>query len=496
MKRSAGVLLHPTCLPSAHGIGDLGPSAHAYLDWLDAAGASWWQILPLNPPGPGNSPYSATSTFAGNPLLISPELLIEEGLLDEEDVRPDAELPSEWVDFEAVIPYKRRLLRSAFATHLERNGGFGPEIEEFRKLHAGWLDDWALFSALKIVHDGAPWYDWPAPLARREPDALSAWAGAHRDEIDLEIFAQELFSRQWRSLRDHAADVGVRILGDVPIFVALDSAEVWARPDLFVMDDNRRPKVVAGVPPDYFSATGQLWGNPLYDWERMAADDFRWWIERLGHTMNQVDLVRLDHFRGFASYWEVPADAEVATHGRWVRGPGRSFFDVVSEELGGLPFVAEDLGEITDDVVELRDELHLPGMAILHFAFSPEPRSSFIPYAHTPNLVVYTGTHDNNTTLGWFLEDANADQRKLVLDYTGTDGGEIHWDLIRLALGSVADLAVVPHQDLAGLGADCRMNTPAVGEGNWTFRLTPWMLGSEIRQRFAAMIDTFGRDPR
>jgi 4-alpha-glucanotransferase len=253
--------------------------------------------------------------------------------------------------------------------------------------------------------------------------------------------------------------------------------------------------VVAGVPPDYFSSTGQLWGNPLYDWPRMTGNRYDWWVARLRHTLQSVDLVRLDHFRGFASYWEVPGDAEVATHGRWVAGPGRDFFDVVAEELGGLPFVAEDLGEITDDVVELRDELGLPGMAILHFGFAPEPRSSFIPYAHTRNLVVYTGTHDNNTSVGWFLGDASDAERELVLSYTGTDGRDIHWDLIRLALGSVADLAIVPHQDLAGLGADCRMNTPAVGEGNWTFRLTDWMLSDQIRDRLAEMIDTFGRAP-
>jgi 4-alpha-glucanotransferase len=494
MNRSAGVLLHPTCLPSAHGIGDLGPTAHAYLDWLDAAGVSWWQILPLNPPGPGHSPYSATSTFAGNRLLISPQLLVEDGLLSEEDITSGTSFPNEWVDFDAVIPYKRALLRRAFENHRQLVDGLGTEIETFRSRNHSWLDDYALFSALKNAHDGAPWYEWSQPLAWREPDALAAWSEEHRNEIEEEVFAQFVFSRQWSFLRDHAADVGIKILGDVPIFVARDSAEVWAHPELFLMDDQRRPRVVAGVPPDYFSPTGQLWGNPLYDWDRMAEDGYKWWIKRLDHTMNQVDLVRLDHFRGFASYWEVPADAEVATHGRWVKGPGRAFFDVVAEALGGLPFVAEDLGEITDDVIALRNELALPGMAVLHFGFSPEPRSSFIPYAHTPKVVVYTGTHDNNTSLGWFLEDTNEGERELLLSYTGTDGSEIYWDLIRLALGSVAELAVVPHQDLVGLGADCRMNTPAVAEGNWVFRLMPWMLDTKIRDRFAGMVRTFGRN--
>jgi 4-alpha-glucanotransferase len=393
-----------------------------------------------------------------------------------------------------VIPHKNRQLRVAFENHLGRAGGLGPDIEAFRSRNRSWLDDYALFAALKAAHDGAPWYDWPRPLALQETEALAEWRESHRENLDFEIFGQYVFSRQWSSLRNHAADVGIGIFGDVPIFVARDSAEVWAHPELFFMDEHLRPTVVAGVPPDYFSPTGQLWGNPLYDWSRMSRDGYRWWIQRLEHTLNQVDLVRLDHFRGFASYWEVPADADVATHGRWVEGPGRAFFDAVAEQLGGLPFIAEDLGEITDDVVALRDELGLPGMAILHFGFSPDPRSSFIPYAHHRNQVVYTGTHDNNTSLGWFLEDASEDERELLLSYTGSDGGGISWDLIRLALGSVADLAIVPHQDLAGLGGDCRMNTPAVADGNWTFRLTPWMLDTAIRDRFAEMVRTFGRD--
>jgi len=492
MNRSAGVLLHPTCLPSPHGIGDLGHSAHAYLDWLGSVGASWWQILPLNPPGPGNSPYSAISTFAGNPLLISPELLVDDGLLDEADLADGPSLPDEWVDYEHVVPRKRELLERAFARFSSQPGALTGELS-FREANRTWLDDFALFAALKDAHAGAPWYDWPEPLARREPEALAAWREDHAEAVELEVFTQLLFSRQWALLRRRAVDLGIRILGDVPIFVALDSAEVWAHPELFLMDDEGRPTVVAGVPPDYFSKTGQLWGNPLYDWQRMADDGFRWWLDRLGHTLAQVDVVRLDHFRGFAAHWEVPADAEVATHGRWVAGPGRAFFDAVRERLDRLPFIAEDLGEITDDVVALRDELGLPGMAVLHFAFSPEPRSSFIPYAHTRNLVVYTGTHDNNTTLGWFLEDATDGERELVRRYVGGDCSDVAWDLIRLAMESVAELAIVPHQDLASLGSDCRMNTPAVADGNWTFRITPWMLGDGIRDRLTELVDTYGR---
>jgi 4-alpha-glucanotransferase len=494
MNRSSGVLLHPTCLPSAYGIGDLGPTAHAYLDWLAAAGVRWWQVLPLHPAGPGHSPYSATSTFAGNPLLLSPAVLLDGGLLIENDLADRPMFSAEWVDFEAVIPFKRTLLQRAHRRHQERPDRLGAELAEFRDRNRKWLEDYSLFAALKTAHDGAPWYEWPRALAWHDPDALAAWHSDHRTEIEFEVFSQLLFHKQWTALKEHAADVGIGILGDVPIFVAHDSADVWAHPELFLMDDNRHPTAVAGVPPDYFSPTGQLWGNPLYDWQRMAEDGYAWWIDRLRHTLAAVDLVRLDHFRGFAAYWEVPALADVATNGRWVQGPGRAFFDVVAEALGELPFVAEDLGEITDDVVALRDSLGLPGMAVLHFGFSREPRSSFIPYAHIRNQAVYTGTHDNNTTLGWFTGNLNDDERDFVRSYTGTDGSEIDWDLIRLAMASVADLAVVPHQDLAGLGADCRMNTPAVADGNWTFRLMPWMLDTAIRDRFAEMVETYGRN--
>jgi 4-alpha-glucanotransferase len=329
----------------------------------------------------------------------------------------------------------------------------------------------------------------------REPQALIGWTQEHRQEVDFVEFCQFFFFRQWTGLRDWAREMGVRIFGDVPIFVAGDSAEVWAHPELFLLNDERRPRVVAGVPPDYFSETGQLWGNPLYDWDRMAADGFSWWIARLRHTLDLVDLVRLDHFRGFASYWEVAAKATTAVHGRWMQGPGRPFFDALREALGDLPLVAEDLGEITPDVVVLRDELGIPGMAILHFAFSPEPRSTFIPYALDRNMVIYTGTHDNNTTVGWYLEDASEEEKELVRRYTTGSGGEVHWDLIRLALASVADTAIVPHQDLAGLGADCRMNVPAVGEGNWRFRITPQMLSEGIQARLWDMVETYGREP-
>jgi 4-alpha-glucanotransferase len=495
-RRSAGVILHPTCLPSRYGIGDLGPTAAAYAEWLAGAGATWWQILPLHPPGPGNSPYSAISTFAGNELLISPDLLAEDGVLTDAEVAEVPDLPSEWVEFDEVRDFKIGLLRRAYIRFRDTAPAkLVRQLAAFREQHREWLSDYTLFRAIRDGYDGVPWYEWPRPLAMRESQALIKWMQEHRQEVDFVEFCQFFFFRQWTALRDWAREMGVGIFGDVPIFVARDSAEVWAHPELFLLDEEGNPTVVAGVPPDYFSETGQLWGNPLYDWKHMEGDGFSWWIARLRHTLEMVDLVRLDHFRGFASYWEVPADAETAVNGRWQPGPGKPFFDAVRTALGDLPLVAEDLGEITPDVVALREELGIPGMAILHFAFSSEPRSTFIPYALERNMVVYTGTHDNNTTVGWYLEDASNEEKDLVRRYAATSGREVHWDLIRLAIASVADTAIVPHQDLAGLGADCRMNTPAVGEGNWHFRITPPMLSEGIQARLWDMVEAYGREP-
>ncbi len=493
LTRSAGILLHPTCLPGRFGIGDIGPGAVAYLDWLAAAGVRWWQILPLNPPGPGFSPYSALSTFAGNPLLISPEALVADGLLEPSDLDASPVLPAERVDYPAVAAAKDALLRRAWERFEAGGSGLEGELEAFARECAWWLDDWALFAAIKRSLGGAPWYEWPEDLRLHRPRALAAWAAAHAGETAFERFVQLVFFRQWRRLQRAARERGVFVLGDVPIFVARDSAEVWAHRELFQMDAAGRPTVVAGVPPDYFSATGQRWGNPLYDWERHAEEGYAWWIARLRHALSACDAVRLDHFRGFVAHWEIPADEETAVNGRWVPGPGRAFFAAVGEALGGLPLVAEDLGVITEDVVALRRELGLPGMAVLHFAFTPEPRSAYLPYNLHRDTVVYTGTHDNNTTVGWWLEDAGEAERDFARRYMATDGHEIHWDLIRLALATVADLAVVPHQDLAGLGADCRMNTPGRGDGNWTFRLVPWMLSDGIRDRLAGLVDTYGR---
>jgi 4-alpha-glucanotransferase len=496
MERSAGVLLHPTSLPSRYGIGDLGPEAFSYLEWLADAGVGWWQVLPLHPPGPGHSPYSAISTFAGSEWLVSPEMLVADGLVEMEELDQAPPFPAERVAYDELIPWKRGILNAAFQRFRKlQPPDLVRDLAGFRAAHAGWLEDFSLFLALKRAHHGAPWYAWPRPLAHRRPEAIEEWAREHRDELDRVSFGQFLFFRQWRAVREAARDAGVRILGDVPIFVARDSADVWARPELFLLDHELRPIVVAGVPPDYFSTTGQLWGNPLYDWDRMAEGGYRWWIERLRHALGLADAVRLDHFRGFQAYWEVPASSTVAAEGRWMPGPGRALFDAVRRSLGGLPLVAEDLGEITPEVLELRDDLGLPGMAILQFGFATRPRSAFIPYAHQRNLVVYTGTHDNNTAVGWYREEATDGERDLLRRYSGTDGVEVHWDMVRLAMASVADLAIVPHQDLAGLGSDCRMNTPGTADGNWEFRILPWTLKEEIKRRLHELIWIYGRLP-
>ncbi len=495
-KRAAGVLLHPTSLPGPYGVGDLG-EAHAYIDWLADAGVVWWQVLPLNAPGDAASPYCARSTFAWDVVLVSPALMQQASLLEPADLAALAPLREDAVDYPRATALKLRLLRRAF----ERvRGGRVPAaaqaFDEFREAEAPWLHDWALFAALREAHDGRAWLDWPEPLALREPKALAGWAADHADEVLFQEFAQFVFRSQWAGLREHAAHRGVRILGDLPMFVALNSAEVWAHRELFRLDAHGRPTHVAGVPPDYFNADGQLWGNPLYDWERLAQHSYSWWIERVRRALLTVDALRLDHFRGFASFWEVPADAATARTGRWVQGPGRALFDAIRGALGDLPFVAEDLGDIDPTVLDLRDDLGLPGMAVLQFAFGPHDRSTFIPYRHTKHLAVYTGTHDNNTSRGWFEQDARDDERDYMRRYLGTDGHEIHWDMVRCAMASVADLAIVPHQDLAGLGSEGRMNRPGTVQGNWGFRLSRAMLDVGIRNRLSEIVWLFGRQPQ
>jgi 4-alpha-glucanotransferase len=494
--RSCGILLHPTCLPGRWGIGDLGPAAFRYVDWLADAGVSWWQVLPLVPPGPGFSPYASISSFAGSALLVSPDALVADGLLRPGDLATGPQFSDTMVAFEQVAPFKEALLRTAFARFEERpSKDLAAEFETFSAAQRDWLDDFALFAGLLDAHGGQHWRRWPKPLALGERSALDVWQRENERTLRFQRFKQFLFDRQLAALRRHAATRGVRILGDLPIYVADNSADVWAHRELFQLDPAGRPTAVAGVPPDYFSKTGQLWGNPLYDWSAHRRTGYSWWVARTRRTLELVDAVRIDHFRGLAGYWAVPAGKKTAVGGRWSPGPGRALFDALAAALGPLPLVAEDLGVMTPDVEELRDGLGLPGMAVLQFAFTPHERSTFVPYRHRADLVVYTGTHDNNTALGWYMGEATEAERDYVRRYVGTDGREIHWDLIRTALASVAVLAVIPHQDLAGLGGDCRMNTPSTAEGNWRFRLTEWMLGGELQRRLAEFVWLYGRSP-
>jgi 4-alpha-glucanotransferase len=502
LTRSSGVLLHPTSLPGPHGIGDLGPEAHKFVDFLDAAGQTYWQLMPLGPTGYGDSPYQSFSAFAGNTLLVSPEQLAADGLLAADDLAAAPEFPAARVEFERVIEYKRGLLQKAYENFKAGGSELAADYEGFRGFASAWLDDWALFAALKDEHKGASWHTWQQGIARRDPAALDYAREAFRDRVEAHRFSQFLFFLQWFRLKRYANERGVKLVGDVPIFVAHNSADVWARPHLFQLKDDGSPRVVAGVPPDAFSKTGQLWGNPLYDWEAMRREGFGWWTERMRATLSLVDLVRVDHFRGFAACWEVPAEHETAEHGRWADAPGRELFGALRASLGDPPVIAEDLGTITPDVHRLREELGLPGMRVLQFAFGGDPDDTHLPHNYTRDSVVYTGTHDNDTTVGWF--EARADgragadeglkrERANALKYIGTAGREIHWDFIREAFKSVAALAIVPAQDLLGLGSEARMNLPATPEGNWAWRLADGALADDLAARLRETTALYGR---
>jgi 4-alpha-glucanotransferase len=449
----------------------------ALLGWLAAAGLSVWQLLPLSPVDRSGSPYTAASAFAGNPLLLSPERLVEDGLLGSDEIAGAPAGDPAHVDFAAVTTWKDALLRHAWEGFRRR--GPAELRDELRAFAAeprhGWLADWELYQALKRAHGGAAWTRWPEPLRRREPAALAQARSELLAETGFHRFAQYLFFRQWSRVRAAAAARRVLLLGDLPIYVAHDSADVWAQPHLFDLDAHGEPRHVAGVPPDYFSPTGQRWGNPLYRWERLREDGYAWWVDRLRGNLELTDLVRIDHFRAFAAYWEVPAHEETALVGRWVRGPGIDLFRALERALGGLPILAEDLGTITPDVDALRAQAGLPGMKVLQFAFD-EPHSTHLPHHHAPRSVVYTGTHDNDTTAGWYATASEVTRRRL-LDYTGSDGHAVHRDLMRAAFTSPAELAIVPVQDVLGLGSAARMNTPGREGGNWSWRLVPGQLG-------------------
>jgi 4-alpha-glucanotransferase len=490
--RSAGILLHPTSLPGPYGIGDLGPAAYAWVDALVRAKQTYWQVLPLGPTGYGDSPYQSFSTFAGNPYLVSPDVLVQEGLLTRSDLH-GVSFPKERVDYGPVIQFKVRILARAWEKH---QSGAAPalkmDFEMFCNREAAWLDDYALFMALKDAHGGASWLQLPSELVLRQPAALKAAQHMLASDIGLQKFRQFLFFRQWQALKRYANDQKLRLIGDVPIFVSSDSADVWANPSLFFLDERRRPTVVAGVPPDYFSATGQLWGNPLYNWEALRKTGYAWWVSRLRASLKLVDVLRLDHFRGFEAYWEVPAGSPTAQVGRWVKVPGADLFESLRKKLGGLPLLAEDLGLITDEVEALREQVRLPGMRVLQFAFGGATEDRFLPHNYERNTVVYTGTHDNDTTIGWH-QTLQEHERLFLRRYLGRDTAEISWELLRLAWSSVADYALAPLQDVLSLGPEARMNFPGRPAGNWCWRYTPELLTGAVLDRLGDLTEVYWR---
>jgi len=501
--RSSGLLLHITSLPGPHGNGDLGKEARAFVDFLARSGQRWWQMLPVGPVGHGSSPYSAQSAFAGSPLLVDLESL--EIPIDE------AQFPNGEVDYEAATAFREKHLRRAFDAFRSRPTADQARFRAFIERQAHWLDDYALYAALKRAHDGAGWMTWPDELRLRKPSALARARTEHADEIAYQQFVQMCFAQQWAALRVHCASRGVALIGDIPIFVAHDSADVWQHRELFTIDEEGTScTAVAGVPPDYFSKTGQRWGNPLYRWARLKKTNYAWWVERFRSSLDRFDAIRLDHFIGFVRYWKVPAEEETAENGKWMKGPGKPLFDAVARALGrkDLPFIAEDLGAVTPAVTRLRRDLRLPGMRLVQFAFGDDPQVAvFRPHNHQRNSIVYTGTHDNDTIVGWFTDpgDGKAStrtpeqterERRSALTYLGrtSDKGlEVHWEMIRLAMSSVARISILPVQDLLGLGSEARMNSPGQAEGNWRWRLGGGELDAMLARRLHAATEIYGR---
>jgi len=493
--RQAGILLHPTSLPGRYGMGEIGPEAHRWLAHLNTMGQKIWQVLPLGPTGYGDSPYQTLSTFAGNTMLISFDSLRDEGLLKDEDLRSFPVFSENKVEYGPVLLARSTLLHKVAQSFARRAS---PALKagwmQFCEAESDWLEEYTLFSVLKKEYGGGPWILWPDPLRMRETSALNAARKKHSTEIKHSKILQFLFFHQWKSLRQESSRRGISIVGDIPIFVAHDSADVWCRPDLFFLEKDGHPSVIAGVPPDYFSQTGQRWGNPLYRWEIHEKESFAWWISRLKSSLKLYDIVRIDHFRGFEANWEIPAHEKTAIRGRWVPGPGRKLFDTARHALGDLPILAEDLGVITKEVDELRDSLGFPGMRILQFAFGDDPKAeSFRPESYPANCAVYTGTHDNDTTVGWYRSEPGKDSTRNAEQiakenhnartYLSSDGSQIHWDMIALALRSPANTAVYPLQDVLGLGTEARMNVPGREEGNWSWRFRWQQLTPEIEQR-------------
>ncbi|MFC1871823.1 4-alpha-glucanotransferase [Chloroflexota bacterium] len=507
LPRASGILLHPISLPGPFGIGDLGPEAYKFVDFLVSTDQRLWQILPLGHTSYGNSPYMCLSAFGGNPYLISLERLVDDGLLDSTDILNPPDFPNNRVDYGRAINYKMSLLVKSFEKFKEQNSTkYLEDFYTFSETNAFWLEDYALFTSLKEAHNGQVWTKWEEGTSTRQLDALVQWRNKLADNIQFWKYVQYQFFKQWLNLKSYCNEKGIRIIGDVPIYVAHDSAEVWAHRKQFHLDEQGNPIVVGGVPPDYFSATGQRWGNPIYQWDMMAQRGYRWWIDRFRTNFTLVDMVRLDHFRGYQAYWEIPETEPTAVKGRWVKGPAIALFNAVKEALGDVQMIAEDLGVITPEVDNLREQVGFPGMRILQMAFGSDAKApDYRPHNHIANCAVYTATHDHNTTVGWFTTEPGTQttqtadevkkEREYALKYLGTDGSEIHWDFIRLALSSVARIAISPLQDVLGLGAEARMNLPGTTKGNWEWRFTSDMLTPTIRERLRELTRVYDRSP-
>jgi len=490
MNRYSGLFLHPTSMPSRYGIGDLGDFSFTWIDMLSQMKQSFWQLCPLGPTGFGDSPYQCFSSFAGNPLLISPDSLEAEGLLTRTELENYPRLPDSAVDFAAVIVQKEKIFRKAYSRFTDTD-----EFIQFCENERYWLDDYALFRAIKDLMGGKPWYLWDAPLKMRDPAAIKEISAAERNMIRYQKFLQFCFYRQWTTLKSYANKNGVRIIGDIPYYTAYDSSDVWAAMELFELDESGKPLRVAGVPPDYFSENGQLWGNPLYRWDKMRKDGYSWWIKRIQKTLQLVDYIRLDHFRGFEAFWAIPFSSNTAKKGVWVKGPGIDFFNVIKHNLGKLPIIAEDLGDITQEVELLRQEAGLHGMKVLQFAFDGNPHNPYLPYNIFPDSVTYTGTHDNDTSLGWY-NSLSSENRIFVHNFLGCNGATVFLQLfLRLAFGSPSRLCIIPFQDVLGLGTEHRMNTPGTGSGNWKWRFTVDQISKEKLQNIRELTNVFGRAP-
>lgn len=496
-RRGSGILLHVTSLPSKFGIGDLGPTAYQFVDFLKASRQRYWQILPLNPSGTfvGSSPYASYSAFAGNPLLISPEALVKEGLLQETELTSEP-FAADKVEYKKVIEHKTRILQSTYDRHM-LTGILRPEFEEFCRENESWLEDYGLFVALKQHFKEVYWLEWPNELRDRDSKALSEWRNKLKDKILRAQFCQFIFFRQWYFLKSYCEKNGIEIIGDIPIYVSNDSVDMWSHPELFKLDKNKNPIVVSGAPPDYFSATGQRWGGPVYQWDVHKKTNFSWWLSRISQNLKLFHIVRMDHFRGFVAYWEIPAEEKTAVNGKWVEAPVYEFFDAIKEHFPTAKIIAEDLGMITPDVKKVIEHYGFPGMKILQFAFGADlPTNPYIPHNYSRNCIVYTGTHDNNTIQGWFKNEASAEDKQRLAEYFGhsIDESKVHWDMIRLAFSSVAETAVIPMQDYLGLGEEARMNFPQKTDGNWLWRVLPDQITSDLAQRLAHLNWFYARE--